>query len=105
MHRCRCRSLVLLSTSPTDVSQRALQHPLTEIGAVFGGAPIWVPPCTFAHSVLMQIKIPLEALFTLQFGAFLQEEFKLGFFLAVENCLCGFGGVQVHSTIGKLIED
>jgi hypothetical protein len=47
----------------------------------------------------MQIKIPLEALFALQFGVFLQEEFKLDFFLAVQNRLHGFGGVQLHSTI------
>jgi hypothetical protein len=49
----------------------------------------------------MQIKIPLEALFALQFRVFLQEEFKLGFFLAVENRLHKVGGVQVHSTISS----
>jgi hypothetical protein len=68
---------------------------LTEKGdTAFGGAPIWAPLRTFAHSVLMQIKIPLEeALFALQFRVFLQEEFKLGFFLAVENRLHKVGGV------------
>jgi hypothetical protein len=70
-------SLVLLNTSPTDVFRRAWQGLLTEKGAVFGGPPIWAALRTFACSLFRQIKILVEALFLLQFGVFLQEEFKL----------------------------
>ena len=51
----------------------------------------------------MQIKIPLEALFALQFRVFLQEEFKLGFFFG-----CGkpfawtwwCSSAQHHNSVG-----
>jgi len=53
MHKCRCGSLVLLSTSPTDVSQTVSQGPLTEKGTVLGRHANLGPTVYFSCSVLM----------------------------------------------------
>ena len=47
----------------------------------------------FTHSILIQIKIPLEVLFPLVRGAFLLEEKNSGLNLKVGNCLHRVGGV------------
>jgi len=47
----------------------------------------------FTHSILIQLKIPLEVLFPLVRGAFLLEEKNSGLNLKVGNCLHKVGGV------------
>jgi hypothetical protein len=61
--------------------------------------PNWALPNYFTHSILIQIKIPLEVLFPLMRGAFLLEERNSGLNLRVGNCLHKVGGVEVHCTI------
>jgi hypothetical protein len=55
--------------------------------------PNWALSNYFTPSILIQIKIPLQALFPLVRGAFLLEEKKMGLNLRVGNCLHKVGGV------------
>jgi len=55
--------------------------------------PNWAWSKLFTHSILIQIKIPLEVLFPLVRGAFLLEEKNSGLILRVGNCLHKSGGV------------
>jgi hypothetical protein len=55
--------------------------------------PNWALSNHFTHSILIQIKIPLEVLFPLVKGAFLLEEKNSGLNLRVGNCLHKVGGV------------
>ena len=55
--------------------------------------PNWALSNYFTHSVLIQIKIPLEVLFPLVRGAFLLEEKDSGLNLRVGNSLHKFDGV------------
>jgi hypothetical protein len=53
----------------------------------------WALSNYFTHSILIQIKIPLEVSFPLVRGAFLLEEKNSGLNLRVGNCLHKVGGV------------
>ena len=55
--------------------------------------PNWALSNYFTHSILIQIKIPLEVLFPLVRGTFLLEEKNSGLNLRVGNCLHKVGGV------------
>ena len=59
--------------------------------------PNWALSNYFTHSILIQIKITLEAVFPMVRGAFLLRGKKIGLNLRMGNCLHKVGGVYLSA--------